>query len=361
MSLEFGLWNVDAEPVRMAPMPMAMESRLEELIERDPSLLGKDVLIIGRQVPTSYGKYIDLLALDAEGDVHVFELKRDRTPRDVVAQLLDYGSWVVDLGYEEIKQIFSVRSHRSLDEAFDERFGTSLPDELNTSHSLTIIASSLDASTGRIVDYLNRQFGVPINAAFFSYFRNDGHEYLARTWLVTESAEATPTKSIARRSKASASWNGVDWYASFGSEDGGRSWEDARDYGFVSAGGGEWYSRTLKSLPLGARVMVCIPSKGYVGVGEVTGDAVPFNEAEVERDGQLTRLSALDLQGTYPHSPSPGGSDTREWVVPMRWIETLPESAAFWKKGMFANQNSACKLRNQFTIEEVSREFGLDS
>jgi hypothetical protein len=29
-----------------------------------------------------------------EGRIHVIELKRDRTPREVVAQILDYGSWV---------------------------------------------------------------------------------------------------------------------------------------------------------------------------------------------------------------------------------------------------------------------------
>jgi len=54
---------------------------------------GTDLLIIGRQAPTGFGGLIDLLALDAEGRVHVLELKPDRTPRDVVAQALDYGSW----------------------------------------------------------------------------------------------------------------------------------------------------------------------------------------------------------------------------------------------------------------------------
>ena len=41
--------------------------------------------------------YIDLLAIDADGNLHVLELKRDKTPRDVVAQVLDYGSWVTTL------------------------------------------------------------------------------------------------------------------------------------------------------------------------------------------------------------------------------------------------------------------------
>jgi hypothetical protein len=38
--------------------------------------------------------------------VVVIELKRNRTPRGVVAQLLDYGSWVRDLEDDDIASIF---------------------------------------------------------------------------------------------------------------------------------------------------------------------------------------------------------------------------------------------------------------
>jgi hypothetical protein len=43
-------------------------------------------------------------------------------------------------------------------------------------------------------------------------------------------------------------WNGQDWYVSFGEEPGGRGWDDAVRYGFVSAGGGDWFSRALRAL-----------------------------------------------------------------------------------------------------------------
>jgi hypothetical protein len=36
-----------------------------------------------------------VLGVDVEGRIHVIELKRDRTPREVVAQILDYGSWAL--------------------------------------------------------------------------------------------------------------------------------------------------------------------------------------------------------------------------------------------------------------------------
>ena len=47
-----------------------------------------------------------------DGDLIIVELKRDKTPRDVVAQFLDYASWVGDLGFEEINKICQKRSGR---------------------------------------------------------------------------------------------------------------------------------------------------------------------------------------------------------------------------------------------------------
>ena len=98
MPPEVGLWRVDGDlPIKVTPGGVPLESQLEVMIEADPTILGTSLLLIGRQVPTGYGKYIDLLAVDDEGALHILELKRDRIPREVVAQVLDYGSWVQTL------------------------------------------------------------------------------------------------------------------------------------------------------------------------------------------------------------------------------------------------------------------------
>lgn len=46
----------------------------------------------------------------------------------------------------------------------------------------------------------------------------------------------------------------------------GRPWEEAIKYGFISAGGGEWYSNTLALLSPDDRVWVKAPGYGFVGV-----------------------------------------------------------------------------------------------
>ena len=145
----------------------------------------------------------------------------------------------------------------------------------------------------------------------------------------------------------------------FGEECGRRSWEDARKYGFTSAGGGEWFSKTLRKLPVGARVFACIPKTGYVGVGTVTGPAQPIDSAVLTVDGQEVPIRSLDLKASYTHPALPDGEDDSEYVVPVAWDQTRSPADAVWVKGMFANQNSACKLRNQFTLQQLTAAFGL--
>lgn len=364
MGLEIGLWRVDDTPVRVGAAEMPLESKLEELIEADPTILGEAVLLIGRQVPTADGKFIDLLGIDADGVVHVLELKRNRTPREVVAQVLDYGSWVVGLGQDEIRSIFaSYRSNVEFDEAFAKHFGVeSPPDELNTDHKLTVIASSVDPATERIVTYLATRYGVPVNVAFFRYFVDEGRSYLARTWLLND-VQVTAPAGKRRDGGSKEPWNGQDWYVSFGDDPvGSRAWEDARRFGFVSAGGGEWYSRSLRGLPVGARIFTCIPKTGYVGVGVVTGEARPADAAVLEVDGQAVRFRSLDLEAPYAHPDAPDdGTDRAEYVVPVTWTTAVDRTAAVWKPGMFANEHSACRLRSSFTLEEVAAGLSLDT
>ena len=96
------------KPERVRFTSLDSEKRLEDTLAEDISILSPELMLIGRQVSTSYGKYIDLLAINEEGDLVVIELKRNKTPREVVAQLIDYASWVQGLSYDEIAAILSI-------------------------------------------------------------------------------------------------------------------------------------------------------------------------------------------------------------------------------------------------------------
>lgn len=335
---------------------MPNESRLEALLQSDIGILDLDVLVIGRQVMTDWGSRVDLVAIDAEGSLHVLELKRDKTPREVVAQALDYASWVRGLDNEQIRSMWSASDSRPFDQAFFDRFGANPPDSLNSSHHLVIVASELDSSTERIVNYLSEEGGIAINVLFFRYFMDGESEYLARTWLISpEQVEVRSTRSGA--SKTKEPWNGQDFYVSFG-EDEQRSWTDAVRYGFVSGGGGRWYSRTLKQLEPGHRVFVNVPQRGYVGVGVVDGTAQRINDFEVDVEGEMRRIldAPLEAPNMARYADDPERS---EYLVPVRWVKTVPVDQAVWERGMFANQNTACALRSSFTLDRLTERFAL--
>lgn len=362
MPIEVGIWKLGQRVERIIFRPMPSESRLEDIIAEDIGILDPALLLIGRQVPTSYGKFIDLMAMDGDGRLVVIELKRDRTPREVVAQLLDYGSWVRQLGDEDIASVFEAYRRKycvaqpslSLDQAFCARFGVSeMPENLNEGHELVVVAGELDDSTERIVTYLSDEYGAAINAVFFRFFKDGSNEYLSRVWLI-DPGEAE-VKAVERR--GDEPWNG-EYYVSFG-EGERRRWADARVHGYISAGGGAWYSNTLNQLEPGARIWVNVPGTGYVGVGRVTGKATPLNEFRIpDASGQMRLIH--EVLSSVPPADQP--ADIMEHYVPVQWIETVPLDQAIKEKGFFGNQNSVAKPKAKkwvHTVERLKVRFGL--
>lgn len=360
MPIEVGIWRIDggrAEPVPASSLDR--EDRLEDVLEQDISILGLDsLLVIGRQVVTAYGGRVDLLAIDVDGGLYTIELKKARTPREVVAQALDYGFWVNQLDGEAIAELY-VRHNddASFAAAFERFFGQAPPAELNGSHQLIIVASELDPSTERIVSYA-AQYDVPLNVVFFQCFRDGAAEYLTRSWLIDPAEAEERSRSRPRaRTRPQEAWNGQDFYYSVG-EDERRNWDDMVRYGFVSAGGGRWYSNTLKQLEPGRRVFACIPRTGYVGVGIVKETVMPVADFEVETEAGRVPILQAPLRAPKM-ADALNDPDRREYLVRVEWIRARTREQAFWRPGMFANQNSVARLRQRFTLEELTREFEL--
>lgn len=360
MPIEFGIWRVDdAEPTPVSFSTIGIEAELEDILKSNIDILGLDLLVVGRQVLTGFGKKIDLLSIDAEGDLHIIELKRAKTARDIVGQVLDYATWVTSLSYDDIVELYARHNNADrFESAFADKFGAPPPEAINEQHHLVIVASELDPPTERIVDYLADEVGLLVNAIFFRYFEDAGHRYLARTWLVDPGKVEAQAARRASSRTAKEPWNGQDFYISFG-EGEHRHWDEARRFGFVSGGGAKWYSQSLKKLFPGARVFVHVPKRGYVGVGMVRGSATPVSEFMVDVEGVPTPILSAGIE-----APKMGDGvddpDTSEWLVPVDWTVTRPIEEAFWVAGLFANQNTAAKLRNRFTIETLTEEFDLD-
>ena len=356
MPIKTDIWTVDALPKKLVPSRLVSEQFLEDMIVSAPSILSDEWMLIGRQVITSTGGRIDLLAIAPDGALVLIELKRDRTSREVVAQALDYAVWVEQLETEEIDTIYNrFRPGRSLIEDFRSRFGNILADDdLNKDHQLVIVATELDASSERIVSYLSAR-NIPINVLCFQVFQAGEQQLLSRSWLLDP--VQTQVNVVSAGATHNEPWNG-EFYCSFG-HSGARSWEDAVDYGFICGGGGTWYSQTLQVLAPGDRVWVNIPQQGYVGVCRVLAAAVPANDFTVIKNGVETPVLEAATRATY-HAQYADDSEQCEYFVAVEWLQTLPLSQAVREVGLFGNQNTICRPSTpkwRWTIERLKAVF----
>jgi hypothetical protein len=291
-----------------------------------------------------------------DGALVLIELKRDRTPREVVAQALDYAGWVESRRPEDIAAIYGrFAPNRSLAEDFRQRFGHDLDEEsLNESHQIVVVASSLDASTERIITYLSDR-DVPINVLFFQVFTHGAEQLLSRAWLLDP--VRTQVSAAATPNGPNEPWNG-EFYSSFGHDE-SRSWADAVQYGFICAGGGAWYSKTLQLLNPGDRVWVNVPGYGYVGVGKGIGRVSPASTFLVTTPQGEVPVLDVAKGGTYERE-FVNDLERCEYFVPIQWLQTVPLEKAVKEIGFFGNQNSVCKPTTpkwRATVERLKERF----
>jgi len=350
------VWTVGPAPSKLAQGRLASEQLLEEMIINSPSILSDEWMLIGRQESTGMGGRIDLLAIAPDGNLVLIELKRDRTPREVVAQALDYAVWVESLRENEIAAIYQrFRPGCSLYADFLVRFGRGLDDdELNQSHQLIIVATELDSSSERIVEYLSKR-DIPINVLCFQVFQTGDQQLLSRSWLLDP--VQTQVNAVSTGDVQNEPWNG-EFYCSFG-ESRSRSWADALEFGFISGGGGAWYSKTLQLLSPGDRVWVNIPQQGYVGVGRVLGSSTPINDFKVIQDGHERPVIEVAMRANY-HAEYANDGERCEYFVAVQWLSSVPVNLAVRELGMFGNQNTICRPTTpkwRWTIERLKQRL----
>jgi hypothetical protein len=165
-------------------------------------------------------------------------------------------------------------------------------------------------------------------------------------------ADAEP---VLEDGKPSLPWNGRDFYVTIGD----RPWEDARRYGFISAGGGPIWTKPLERLFPGARVFLYKPHpvKGYVGVGIVKEAVRPVTDFEVNVDGRTVPILEAPLAEPDKVAHDADNPDLREYLVRVEWVKTRPTQDAAWQPGLFTNQVPVCKLRDRDTIAFLEDAF----
>lgn len=169
-----------------------LEEHLEDWIEKHPDLLGESLLIIGRQVTIpDVQDRIDLLAVDAEGNAVVVELKRGALTDPVDVQSLRYASYISKWGFEEFERVAS--NHRGQDEkeynfnadleAFFEDTGIEETPNLNEDQRIIIVGASVREKLGSVALWLN-DHNVDIRLIEVTAYKSDGELFVEPSVIV---------------------------------------------------------------------------------------------------------------------------------------------------------------------------------
>ena len=202
-----------AELVIAQETNLELERYLEDWLENSPrqTFAREDFLWIGRQtsIAAEGGTiFSDLLGIDSEGNFVIVELKKGRTPRDVVAQLLDYAAWASGLPESEIRDIaeayFETRDEfkgKTFDEAFSEVFDLPEMDELprlNEALRLFIVAEEIPARVANVCRFLRTSHSMDVTCITISIFRTELGEVVVSTETIVGDEDFAAPKTQQR-------------------------------------------------------------------------------------------------------------------------------------------------------------------
>ena len=186
---EIKIWTIDGSQVSLVQPTNRMDSErhLEEILVENPELLMPGLTLVGRQTQTEGGP-LDLLGVDSDGRLVVFELKRDTPSRDAVAQIIDYASDLENMDLATLVNYISDNSEkRGIDriDDFEEWYKNLGYDSLDSLRPLRmfLVGLGVDNKIKRMVNFL-AQNGLDISLLTYYGFEQDGKILLARQMRV---------------------------------------------------------------------------------------------------------------------------------------------------------------------------------
>ena len=202
------LWELDGTQATPLGSNNQLESEqgLEDTLVENPDLLLEGLILVGRQTPTEGGP-LDLIGVDQDGRLVVFELKRGTLSRDAVAQIIDYASDLdtMDLGaladhMAKRSGAYDIEKIEDFSEWYESRgFG-----DLESLKPLRLFLVGLGADdrTERMVRFLAQNSGMDISLLTFHGFDYGGKTILAKQVEVEAADEPDRRPTRRRRTQA---------------------------------------------------------------------------------------------------------------------------------------------------------------
>jgi hypothetical protein len=146
-------------------------------------------------------------------------------------------------------------------------------------------------------------------------------------------------------------WSGL-WHVNAGTHE-GRSWDDARRYGFLSAGYGTQWRDEMLRLSLGDHVYAYINGAGYCGGGYVVSVAVRADQ--FAPPGGTLRLSEVPLNSElWLHDAN--DDELAEYIIGIAWDRTTSEADGL--RVRYAIRGTVRRIYDPELAEKLQVTFG---
>ena len=206
----------NAELVSAPERSIELENHLRNWLENSPWVLvqAENILWIHKERRIPGEEDIlrpDLLGVDSAGNLVIVELKRGRTERETVAQLLEYASWAVDLSEAQIcgmaETYFNTRDEfkgKTFEDAFRNVFDLLEADEvppLNRRLCLYIVAGRISEKVLKVCRFLRTSHSMNISCIAVSMFQTESQDVIVgMETKLGDGNRVTPTPSQNRHS-----------------------------------------------------------------------------------------------------------------------------------------------------------------
>lgn len=164
---------------------------IQEWIEKTPSILGENLLIIAKEYELPTRTRLDLLAIDKKANLVVIELKRDNSGTSAEWQSIKYASYCSNFTHEEIYQIYAeyLGTNEDESELKIEDFIETEIDKLNESQRIILASKEYHSDVVSAVLWL-RDFGIDIQCVKLEPFTDQDQNLFINPTIIIPLPEA---------------------------------------------------------------------------------------------------------------------------------------------------------------------------
>ena len=196
----------------------ALENKLQKLIHEDEIMkkikLGPDedltLLTLAREFESGSGP-IDVIAIDAKGDIYIIEtkLKKNSDRREILAQVIDYAGamWDKFRDFNKFEEELKKHTEKSLSELIESsEFETKSDQDITEiidnmkqnfdfgEFKFIIVWDKLESKLTNAINYLNEKTKLTVYAVTFEYYKDSGLEILIPSFYGRESEKRSIVK-----------------------------------------------------------------------------------------------------------------------------------------------------------------------